>query len=125
MILLYITAIVSGRCAFDNSDSCGWRNNARDSTYLWYIAQGSTPSIGTGPSTDKTTGTENGYYAYIETSGVEPGGVYRLVSPWYPPTSDNSCYFTFWYHMFGDHITTLSVSLLDMLPNLHEFVVDV
>ncbi|XP_062522144.1 MAM and LDL-receptor class A domain-containing protein 2-like isoform X2 [Corticium candelabrum] len=105
----YNCPIVSGRCAFDNSDSCGWRNNARDSTYLWYIAQGSTPSIGTGPSTDKTTGTENGYYAYIETSGVEPGGVYRLVSPWYPPTSDNSCYFTFWYHMFGDHITTLSL----------------
>ena len=34
----------------------------------WTHQQGSTPTDNTGPSVDKTTGTDQGYYYYIEAS---------------------------------------------------------
>jgi hypothetical protein len=104
---------VKGRCDFDDADGCGWDNDSPDDDYQWFLAQGwhrlTTLSIATGAGTDKTNGTLNGWYVYMETSFLTPGGIYRMISPVYPPTTDNSCYFTFWYHMFGADITHLTL----------------
>lgn len=44
------------------------QETAPDDTFDWTINQGETESKFTGPDTDHTRGTADGYYAYIETS---------------------------------------------------------
>lgn len=48
-----------------------------------------------------------GYYLYIETTGHKIGDTAKLVSPKINGAA-KQC-FTFWYHMYGDHVDTLNV----------------
>lgn len=57
----------------------------------------------TGPAVDHTTGTDKGYYLYIESSGGlgKMGDKAWLVSEHIPASSYDHC-FTFYYHMKGN-----------------------
>ena len=46
-------------CDFE-TDMCSWTNAIGDQ-FDWKRDSGGTPSLGTGPSTDHTTGTRNGW----------------------------------------------------------------
>jgi hypothetical protein len=57
---------------------------------------------------DHTTGTDHGYYLYIETSFPQSQGQKaRIISPMYSPSS--SVCLRFYYHMFGPSIGVLNV----------------
>ena len=57
---------------------------------------------------DHTTGTDRGYYLYIETSLPQTTGQKaRIVSPMY--SSSSSVCVKFYYHMYGASIGTLNV----------------
>ncbi|KAL8608892.1 hypothetical protein ACOMHN_065230 [Nucella lapillus] len=96
------TAQGSAACNFDAS-FCSWTQDKMD-TFDWTRNRGSTPTIGTGPTGDHTSG--NGYYAFIETSQRHRGDKARLVSP---QVSGSSMCLTFWYLMYGDHVANLNV----------------
>ena len=46
---------------------------APDDTFDWSVIQGPTESKFTGPDVDHSRGTDQGYYAYIETSDPRVG----------------------------------------------------
>ncbi|XP_071486325.1 MAM and LDL-receptor class A domain-containing protein 1-like [Diadema antillarum] len=105
---------VAGLCNDSSEWDCDFENGwcqytqAQDDNFDWVRQQGSTGSVGTGPSVDHTTGTANGYYVYIETSSPRvPGDEARIMSP-VISTTFRQC-LNFWYHMFGPTIETLNV----------------
>ncbi|KAM4771095.1 IgGFc-binding protein-like [Rhinophrynus dorsalis] len=82
-------------CSFD-ADFCTWTQSIHDH-FDWTRYRGSTPSTGSGPSFDHTTG--DGHYIYIDGRTANSGEKARLLSP--PcDTGGHQC-FSFWYHMFG------------------------
>ncbi|XP_071503080.1 MAM and LDL-receptor class A domain-containing protein 1-like [Diadema antillarum] len=100
-------------CNFDYG-VCGWEQET-DDDFDWSRNNGSTSSYDTGPSGDHTTG--YGSYMYIETSSPRSDGdVARLRSPAYLAnnTYDPYC-LTFWYHMYGNTISTLNVMIADAM----------
>ncbi len=48
-------------CDFEDTTLCGWTHSGGDN-FDWIRANGGTPSIGTGPSRDHTTGTALGLF---------------------------------------------------------------
>ena len=74
-----LSFLTAANCTFEKNQ-CGWVNTVKDN-FDWQRKQGRTPSFGTGPSVDHTTGTNLGYYMYIETSFGSVGDRARLVSP--------------------------------------------
>lgn len=56
----------SGRCSFE-FDLCSWRQ-CRQDDFDWLIKAGSTPTFGTGPSSDHTLRDPSGHYLYLESS---------------------------------------------------------
>ncbi|XP_025085553.1 MAM and LDL-receptor class A domain-containing protein 1-like [Pomacea canaliculata] len=97
---------VSMDCSFDLG-LCGYSQVQTDN-FDWSLTDISTPTEGTGPDRDHTSGT--GCYIYIETSTPQkPGDVADLTSPLQAPTSPEGKCLKFWYHMFGAHVETLNV----------------
>ncbi|EDO47788.1 predicted protein [Nematostella vectensis] len=106
---------VQPSCDFSSGSFCGWYpdnpgRRRRAISYAWVVAQGSTSTQGTGPSTDHTTGTANGWYAYTDASAGSPGDVAPLKTPRIG-MSGPECAINFWYHMTGSSVGTLSVKL--------------
>nr|XP_039272221.1 MAM and LDL-receptor class A domain-containing protein 2-like [Styela clava] len=105
-------SLVTGRCPPDgtctfNADFCHWTQDLADD-FQWSRDRNGTSSSGTGPPHDHTTGTENGYYAFIETSLPRvQGEKARLISEVYPAGSRHCL--GFWYHMYGSYIGSLTV----------------
>lgn len=98
-------------CDFSN-DFCNW-NQALDDDFDWTRLNGTTKSAGTGPKFDHTTGTGQGFYAYIETSAPRHrGDVAILDSANLPPTPPGGHCLTFWYYMFGNNIGSLNIYLV-------------
>ena len=64
MLYLLDSFVVS--CNFDNGLCFGWSQSRQD-VFDWTLYSGSTPSLGTGPSSDHTSG-----------SGVMPFEIYSL-----------------------------------------------
>ena len=77
--MFVICQFSAARCTFE-SNQCGWTNTDKDN-FDWKRKQGSTPTIGTGPSVDHTLGTNKGYFVYIETSFGSVGDRARFLSP--------------------------------------------
>lgn len=50
-------------CDFE-TDMCKWTNIAIGDQFDWKRDSGGTPSAGTGPSRDHTTGTRNGWFTF-------------------------------------------------------------
>ena len=84
----------------------------------WLLKQGSTSSIGTGPSGDHTTGF--GVYAYTESSGNGIGFPNKQFIS-YTPTFDISAtpgrMLSFWYHMHGATMGELEIAIIDTAGN--------
>ncbi|XP_078360453.1 astacin-like isoform X2 [Oculina patagonica] len=100
---------VSFKCDFDQDD-CGFKQ-AQDDKFDWTRKSGATPSGGTGPTGDHTSG--KGYYMYIETSSPRKPGDNAKISRMVTLTG-KSC-LKFYYHMYGGHMGTLTVKLCDQV----------
>ncbi|KAJ7394106.1 Chymotrypsin-like elastase member 3B [Desmophyllum pertusum] len=108
MIVLLLAFAVSrgdaidGDCDFEK-DLCNW-SQAKNDKFDWTRRSGRTPSSFTGPSSAK----KGSYYIYIETSiPRRPGD--KAVLTLQGANSKSVC-LTFYYHMYGSTIRTLSVS---------------
>jgi len=88
-----------------------WSNVGGDN-FDWTRDANGTPSSGTGPSGDHTTG--SGYYMFIETSSPRVAGdAAYFESPCIDLTATSSADLTFWYHMYGSSVGALNVQLSD------------
>ena len=89
-------------CPFEGS-SCGL-DYGYGTSYEWTFQMGSTPSSGTGPSGDYTTG--SGYYMFVESSTPNNPNVgpYTLTTPQFPVCVGEV---NFAYHMYGSTMGTL------------------
>lgn len=105
------------RCTFENG-TCGWRQGRHFDEFNWNLNSGPKPPLGTGPSVDHTTGSEDGHYIYID-SGT-PSGYFEpalLQSPIMPAIEEkfkDACKLRFFYHMFGKDVNKLDVRLFDV-----------
>ena len=95
-------------CDFE-VDTCGWTNDT-SAEFSWTRSNEATISSGTGPSVDHTTGSQNGYYIYIDSSLPRiQNDKARIISPVYTGTRNSGDCFKFWYHMYGESTGTLNV----------------
>ncbi|GAB1608584.1 hypothetical protein Ahia01_001142600 [Argonauta hians] len=93
-------------CKFTN-DFCNW-TVVKGQTIQWIRHKKGTPTGGTGPNRDHTNG--HGNFIYIETSNsAVSGDRSQLVSPSFQVPAKQTWCLSFWYHMYGDGIGTLSV----------------
>uniref|UniRef100_A0AAQ5YK66 MAM domain-containing protein n=1 Tax=Amphiprion ocellaris TaxID=80972 RepID=A0AAQ5YK66_AMPOC len=100
-------------CAFEE-DLCSWVQGAEDELD-WLSRSGPTETPNTGPAGDHTTG--EGKYLYIKTSlPSEKGNVAQLKSSLLPPAGENGYCLTFWYHMFGATVGSLTMFLQTVDP---------
>ncbi len=78
----------------------------------WYLTQGSTSSINTGPDGDHTTG--NGIYFYVESSNPNfPNKVFIVYTPRFDVSATPGKVLSFWYHMYGAAMGDLEIGMLD------------
>ena len=87
-----------------------WRHSS-EGNFNWTLWAGPTPSQGTGPETDHTTGTSNGYYLYTEGSNSQSEGDKAIIEAGPLSKSDGSCLLSFAYHMKGDTMGELVVNI--------------
>ncbi|XP_010901050.2 MAM and LDL-receptor class A domain-containing protein 1 isoform X1 [Esox lucius] len=103
----YICKGFSGRCNFE-FDLCSWRQ-CREDNFNWLIKAGSTSTFGTGPATDHTMRDPSGHYLYAKSSFPQAtGDVARISGPLFSRRS-KECKISFYIHMSGEGIGTLSV----------------
>lgn len=89
----------------------GWTNDPAGTT-VWRVRSGPTPSGGTGPAGDHTTGSGN--YVYVETSCSSSAFWHgTLFTPCYDASTLQNPTLSFWTHMFGSAMGTLSVQQLN------------
>ncbi|MCB9855564.1 MAG: hypothetical protein H6818_07725 [Phycisphaerales bacterium] len=87
-----------------------WTQSANDN-FDWTRDSAGTPSSGTGPSVDHTLGTSAGFYMFTETSQGSAGSTFILDGPCFDLATLTNPAFTFWRHMFGATMGTLSVEI--------------
>ncbi|KAL6097716.1 malrd1 [Pungitius sinensis] len=97
----------SGRCSFE-FDLCSWRQCSSDD-FDWLIKAGSTPTVGTGPTSDHTLRDPSGHYLYLESSFPQAAGDAARISGPLLSRRSSRCKMRFYFHMSGDGIGTLSV----------------
>ena len=91
--------------------SAEW-SNATDDDIDWTVDNGGTPSSGTGPAVDHTTGTASGNYLYTESSFGMDNKQANLISPQIDLSSGiSSPWLSFWYHMYGSTMGTLHIDV--------------
>ncbi|WP_347925023.1 T9SS type A sorting domain-containing protein [Pontimicrobium sp. SW4] len=118
-----VTPIEEDFEGFDLANKDGWvAKDINGNGYNWMVTNGKTPSSGTGPEVDNTTGTGSGSYIYTEASGSNPGDVAEYTSPCINISSSNA-ELEFAYHMFGANtgelhmdIITDSGVIMDVIP---------
>ncbi|XP_032360131.1 MAM and LDL-receptor class A domain-containing protein 1 isoform X1 [Etheostoma spectabile] len=103
----YICKGFSGSCSFE-FDLCSWRQ-CRQDDFDWLIKAGSTPTVGTGPSTDHTLRNPSGHYLYLEGSFPQAAGDAARISGPLMSHRSSQCKMRFYFHMSGDGLGTLSV----------------
>ncbi|XP_076802493.1 MAM and LDL-receptor class A domain-containing protein 1-like [Clavelina lepadiformis] len=81
-------------CDFEQN-LCNWAND-RAADYLWKRNQLGNPSLGTGPSTDHSTG-QDGFYVSANPNEAVPGDQARILSSVYFSGQKASCTFPFEY----------------------------
>ncbi|MBN1339078.1 MAG: choice-of-anchor D domain-containing protein [Bacteroidales bacterium] len=92
---------------FDNAGSMpySWVNATGDD-FDWSVNSGSTPSSGTGPTGDHTTG--SGYYMFTESSSPNyPSRTANLETPLFDLSGMTTVEMKFWYHMYGTAMGSL------------------
>ncbi|XP_053403460.1 MAM and LDL-receptor class A domain-containing protein 1-like isoform X2 [Mercenaria mercenaria] len=104
-------------CTFENG-MCGWKLGTHYDGFSWKRHHGPKPPSGTGPDTDHTLGTADGYYMHIDSG--PPSGYYDpaiLQSPVMPAIRENfkrACKLRFFYHMLGKDMNTLDIQAIDV-----------
>ncbi|MCF8297513.1 MAG: right-handed parallel beta-helix repeat-containing protein [Saprospiraceae bacterium] len=96
---------------FDN----GWSGDPHVNAYnnfQWVVNSGGTPSTGTGPANDHTTGTATGKYLYTEGNYGSTGASAFLISPCIDLSSFTNPSLRFWYHTFGANCNSIRVDVL-------------
>ncbi|KAK1172074.1 MAM and LDL-receptor class A domain-containing protein 2-like isoform X2 [Acipenser oxyrinchus oxyrinchus] len=101
------SCIPPGFCDFE-INLCGWTNIEVVDEGDWLRSKGASPNMNTGPSVDHTTDSGQGYYIYVDHSQGYPGDRSMLVSEIFPSAVGGRC-LTFWYHMYGQDIGTLTL----------------
>ncbi len=92
-----------------------WSNVVGDE-FDWTRRSGSTPSSNTGPSGDHTSG--SGFYMYTEASNPNyPSKTALLEGPCFDLSGTSEAQLTFWYHMLGSSMGTLSVEVTEDCMN--------
>lgn len=87
--------------------SPGWENPFNDNSD-WSVGDFSTPSENTGPDGDHTSGT--GKYLFVEASSCFYQTAF-LLSPGYDLSTMENPSLSFWYHMLGSTMGSLSVDI--------------
>ncbi|CAF0741635.1 unnamed protein product, partial [Brachionus calyciflorus] len=96
-------------CNFDNNNKCGWIDDS-SAPLKWTLNKGQTSSSDTGPTFDVS---RNGYYIYLETSGVKKGDAARILSqPINSTLVKNIHCLSFYYHLYGETIGELNIKIL-------------
>lgn len=85
----------------------GWTNVYNDQKD-WIAHKGSTPTNGTGPTSDHTTG--SGYYAYFEADACTGQNAF-LQGPCLNFTNVEEPSLIFWYHMKGSQMGTMHLDV--------------
>jgi hypothetical protein len=94
-------------CNFEEYSFCNWERSSLG-TVDWQLIQGSTDTANTGPNVDVTLGTDQGVYAYLESSApFKQGDNAILISPLINPV-DEAC-FCVWYFMHGKDVYQFNV----------------
>ncbi|XP_048448266.1 apical endosomal glycoprotein-like, partial [Rhincodon typus] len=94
-------------CNFE-VDFCEWKQNATDN--LQWIRDNGSELLKYTPMYDHTLNGK-GYYLFIHNSSASfPNHTARLTTILQTATSANQC-FSFWYHMYGPNIGTLSLKV--------------
>lgn len=93
----------------------GWINltNGVYDQHDWRTFSGNTPTAGSGPGTDHTTGTSNGKYLYIEPTQTCLNRTASILTPCLDLSGTSPKKFTLWYHAFGADIGALHIDLFD------------
>ena len=77
----------------------------------WWLKQGPTSSVNTGPSGDHTSG--SGVYFYVESSNPNfPNKVFKVYTPTFDISATPGKVLSFWYHMYGASMGDLEVGFL-------------
>ncbi|XP_077864148.1 MAM and LDL-receptor class A domain-containing protein 1-like [Saccoglossus kowalevskii] len=93
-------------CDFE-VDWCCWSNDD-DNDRDWERDTGSQGVTNSGPPADHTTGSQDGYYAYVrQISQLLPNSFARLESP----TLSGEYCLGFWFHMYGSILGSLEVKI--------------
>ncbi|XP_066047695.1 MAM and LDL-receptor class A domain-containing protein 1 [Chamaea fasciata] len=108
-------------CDFEDKDLCGWHQPALEQmsgsssiritrTFIWQLGRGANlcPEQGHCPLTDHTTGTEEGWYLFADSSNGEFGNTADIATPVISLTGPR-CKIVFWNHMNGSTIGSLEV----------------
>uniref|UniRef100_T1IL39 MAM domain-containing protein n=1 Tax=Strigamia maritima TaxID=126957 RepID=T1IL39_STRMM len=99
-------------CTFENGNTCNWYQELAADVLDWQTTIGITN--GTGPGSDHTNNNK-GHYLFVSsyTPGYYSSGSEAwLVSPIIPATKQKTC-LTFWYHMFGENVGAIGVSIFN------------
>ncbi|XP_078695245.1 uncharacterized protein LOC144924164 [Branchiostoma floridae x Branchiostoma belcheri] len=99
---LWIHAFGQYGCTFEDG-LCFWTQDTSD-IFDWTRSRGPTSTSKTGPSSDHTLGTDQGWYLYIEASIQQRDDIARVLSPDIP--AGTWC-LQFWYHMYSGVIPAM------------------
>ncbi|CAH1799697.1 unnamed protein product, partial [Owenia fusiformis] len=97
-------------CDFEPSSSCGYTDDSNTGN-VWLANRGTTPTSYTGPDADHTSGESDGTYIYMEGNDMLSGAAIRIATPIFE-SYGTSC-LSFWYHMKGYYIGSLSIYVED------------
>lgn len=89
----------------------------------WRALSGITPTQGTGPIGDHTTGTIDGKFLYLEASGECYNREAILMSPCIDLTNSSSPVLSLWYHMHGEDMGKLQFDAVhegQLIKNISE-----
>ncbi|RYH72183.1 hypothetical protein EVU94_14045, partial [Flavobacteriaceae bacterium 144Ye] len=92
-----------------NTDIGDWTQGTGDNGE-WTLNTGTTASTGTGPNNDYS-GSGNYFYTEASTNGLGFNATVYLISPCFDFTNHINPEFTFYYHMFGADMGSLSVDI--------------
>jgi hypothetical protein len=102
-------------CNFEEINICSW-TQSKDDQMNWLLGRGQGDTTLTGPHVDATTGTEFGWYLYIDSSYPAKKGDTAILLSEYLVEKKISC-FSLWYFMHGRDVGQLQVLLYDSMNN--------